>query len=365
MSQTMTLSDLAHAIEDREAVKRDLIVNPDRLRVTPATDDQSERLVQSGELQVPLVEPMRITELAHEQIAGWTPIGRRYYQHMREEQPELWAENVNTWLDEGEKPRMLRMQQIPGNGGPELKLRAFLSDQFGRYEDIHLLTPVLERIHDRGWEVLHCALTEKRMHVRVGFPTMRGEVKVGDEVQAGAAFTNSEVGFSMWKSEFFVERLVCLNGMKFTEKFAGFSKRHITGRQAPGWLSASTLALENALLQSQIGDTLDMMNDRKEFDRVLSLMRDTTEQEIEQPMEAVRVLARRTGLSQNEREGVERELVKGGDPTLWGLVNALTATARDVGDFDRRADLEAEAGKLMTNRASWQPIIEAEAAVAA
>jgi hypothetical protein len=193
---------------------------------------------------------------------------------------------------------------------------------------------------------------------------MKGEVKVGDEIQAGAAFTNSEVGFSMWKSEFFVEVLKCLNGMTFTTKFAGFSKRHITGQQAAGWLSPSTLALENQLLQSQIGDTLDMMNDRSEFDRVLALMRDTTREEIPQPMEAVRVLARQTGLSQNERERVERNLVIGGDATLWGLVNALTATARDVPNFDRRSQLEAEAGKLMTNRRGWASLIEAEAAAA-
>jgi len=364
MANTMTLSDLAHAIEDREANKRDLIVQPDRLRVTPATEDHSERLVGSGVINAPLLEPMKITDLAHDQIANWTPIGKRYYHHMRDEQPELWAENVNTWLDEGEKPRMLRAEQIPGNGGPQLKLRAFLSDQFGRYEDLHLMMPVLERIHDRGWEVLHCALTDRRMHIRVGFPNMKAEIKVGEEVQAGAAFTNSEVGFSMWKSEFFVKVLTCLNGMTFTEKFAGFSKRHITGRQAAGWLSPSTLALENELLQSQIGDTLDMMNDRTQFDKVLSVMRDTTREEIEHPMEAVRVLARQTGLSQNEREGVERELVIGGDPTLWGLVQALTATAREVPNFDRRSQLETEAGKLLNNRSNWQPLIEATAKTA-
>ena len=364
MSQTMTLSELAHAIEHREEIKRDVIVAPPKLEVTAPTEEQPERLIQRGSPgpEVPeihsMIRPMEISDLAHEQIANWTPIGKRYYEVMKKEQPELWAENVNTWLAEGEKPRMLRTED---GHGMRPKLRAFLSDQFGRYEDVHMMTPLLERIHDRDWQVLHCALTERRMHIRVGFPTLRAEVAVGDVVQAGAAFTNSEVGCSMFKSEFFVERLVCLNGMKFSEKFAGFSRRHITSKQAAGWLSPSTLALENELLQSQVADTLDMMNDRAEFDRVLALMKDTAEQEIEQPMEAVRLLARRTGLSQNERHAVEGNLVRGGDSTLWGLVNALTATAREIPSFDRRAELEDAAGKVMTRRDGWTELIEAAA----
>lgn len=360
MSNTITLSELAHAIEDRETSKRDVIVNPAKLEVTVPTEEHGPTLqLIPTESTVSPVAPMEITDLAHDQIAGWTPIGKRYYEIMKAEQPELWADNVNAWLADGEKPRMLRMEAQPESAP---KLRAFLSDQFGRYEDVHMLQPLLERINDRNWDVLHCALTERRMHIRVGFPNLTGEVKVGDVVQAGAAFTNSEVGCSMFKSEFFVERLTCLNGMKFSEKFAGFSRRHITAKQNAGWLSPSTLAIENELLQAQVADTLDMMNDKSEFDRMLELMKDTTAHEIEQPMEAVRVLARRVGLSNNERLAVEGNLVRGGDSTLWGLVNSLTATARDIPSFDRRAELEDAAGKLMTARGSWTNYTDAVAA---
>ena len=359
MTEMMTLSDLTHAIEDREAVKHDLIVSPTELAVLPPTEDRDSLLIQTGGDGF---HPMGITDLAHDQIANWSPLGRRYYQLLQEEEPELWADNVNTWLGKGDKPRMLRTQNVTTGNGIRRSLRAFLSDQYGRFEDIHLMTPVLERIQDRGWEVSHCALTEKRMHIRVGFPTMQGEVKVGDIVQAGAAFTNSEVGHGTWKSEFFIERLVCLNGMKFPEMFAGFSRRHITGRQGAGWLSPSTLALENELLQSKVADTLDMMADKNQFEKVLMLMKDTTAQEIEQPMEAVQVLAQRAGLSNNERLAVEGNLVRGGDSTLWGLVNALTATAKDIPGFDRRAELEDAAGKMMTRRSTWNQYTEAVAA---
>lgn len=360
MSEIMTLTELAHAIEDREQAKSDVIVHPAELAVLPPTEERESLMIHTSGSDN--FRPTQITDLAHNQLATWTPIGRRYYDHMKAEEPELWADNVNTWLGRGEKPRMLRMQKVITDNGADMSLRAFLSNQYGRYEDIHLLAPVLEKIHERDWEVVHCALTPKRMHIRIGFPMMQGDVKVGDTIRAGAAFTNSEVGYSTWKSQFFVERLTCLNGQTFADMFAGFSKRHLTAKQNVGWLSASTLAIQNELLQSQVKDTLDMMDDRDHFEKVLALMKDTAAAEIERPVDAVQVLAKRVGLSQDETSAVEGNLVRGGDSTLWGLVNALTATAREVPSFDRRAGLEDAAGKVISQRGNWNQYTEAIAA---
>jgi hypothetical protein len=346
-----------------------LVVHPSNLEVVPPTGiptsvDSPEpcyhpaMVLRDG--RVPGVRPeIALSDVAHDQIAGWTPIGTRYYRILMEQQPELWAENVNTWLATAveNKRRMLRLLVDPDSD--QATLRAYLSDQYGRYEDVHLLRPVLERIKERGWEVAHCALTERRMYLRVLFPNLEGAVKVGDPVRAGATFTNSEVGLGAWRFEGYLERLVCTNGMVMKDHFAGFNRRHITSRQSAGFLSASTLALEDQLFQSKVADTLDVMADPERFENALALMRGTTEEEIEHPMEAVQVLGRRVGLTQDERTAVEGNLVRGGDSSLWGLVNALTATARDISSFDRRAELEDQAGRVLTTARYQRELIEA------
>ena len=128
MTETMTLSDLAHAIEDRENAKLDLIVQPSELAVLPPTEERGSRLIQTG--LHPTITPMEISDTAHDQIAGWSPIGRRYYRILKDKEPELWADNVNTWLGAGDpnKPRMLRMQEheSPDSFASQMKLRAFL-----------------------------------------------------------------------------------------------------------------------------------------------------------------------------------------------------------------------------------------------
>jgi hypothetical protein len=375
-TETLSLAELAHEIETREDRKTDLIVHPSNLEVVAAnstyraTDaeesefelDTEPRLTfkEAGHTTLPGVDSsIRLSSVAHDQLAGWTPIGTRYYRVLMEEQPDLWAANVNRWLDNADenKRRMLRLDVEPDT--KVATLRAYLSDQYGRYEDIHLLRPVLERVKERGWEIAHCALTERRMYLRVLFPKLEGEVKVGDPVRAGATFTNSEVGLGAWRFESYIERLVCLNGMVMKDKFAGFNRRHITSKQNPGFLSASTLALEDQLFQSKVADTLDVMADREQFDNVLALMKSTTESEIEHPMEAIQVLRRRVRLTQNEATAVEGNLVRGGDSTLWGLVNALTATARDLPSFDRRAELEDQAGRLLSTTRYQRELIEA------
>jgi hypothetical protein len=188
---------------------------------------------------------------------------------------------------------------------------------------------------------------------------MTGEIRKGDPVQAGVAFTNSEVGFSQWKAEFFIHRLVCINGMVSKQFVAGFSRRHITARQEMGWLTASTLALEDAALMARVGDTLQAMEDLRKFDGMLELMRESAQAQPQDVLGATIEMARRASLTTDETAAVQRNFVDGGDRTLWGLVNALTATARDTESFERRAELETAAGEIIENPRTWRGIIEA------
>jgi len=364
----MSLSEMVRQIEERDAVKKDYIVSTGNLEAIAPIPEPDDGVDGDGRLPVQRVptiavrdigKRLAVSDVAHEQLGGWSPMGTRYERILAEQAPDLWATNLNHWFRENADGNNRMLRTLPHNGHGIL--RAFLSDKFGRYEDAHLLRPVLERATDKGWDVHQCALTDRRMHIRVMFPRMQGEIRRGDPVQAGVAFTNSEVGFGAWRVEFFINRLVCTNGMVSKQFVAGFSRRHITGRQESGWLSASTLAMEDRLLQAKVGDTLEAMEDLKKFDGLLSVMRDSADAMPADPIGATIEMARRASLTRDETTDMQRQYIDGGDRSLWGLVNALTATARDVPSFERRAELESAAGNIIEHPRAWRGIIEAQA----
>jgi hypothetical protein len=77
------------------------------------------------------------------------------------------------------------------------------------------------------------------------------------------------------------------------------------------------------------------------------------------PVAHVQDITKRHDFTDAESGSMLNALVEGGDLSAWGYVNAITQTARDLDDADRRTELETLAGKLTSN-ADW-----AEALVAA
>ena len=57
------------------------------------------------------------------------------------------------------------------------------------------------------------------------------------------------------------------------------------------------------------------------------------------PVMAVAVLANRHGLNDTERGGVLRHLIREGDLSGYGVVNAVTHYSQEVEDYDRATEL--------------------------
>jgi hypothetical protein len=68
--------------------------------------------------------------------------------------------------------------------------------------------------------------------------------------------------------------------------------------------------------------------------------------------ETVTDVSERFHLSETETSGVLQSLIKGGDLTKWGLVNAITATAHTLPgiDYDRSTELERVGGEVLSLR---------------
>ena len=54
------------------------------------------------------------------------------------------------------------------------------------------------------------------------------------------------------------------------------------------------------------------------------------------------------GLHEDERASVLRHLIEGADLSLWGLSNAITATAQTVASYDRATELESIGGRCFS-----------------
>lgn len=66
------------------------------------------------------------------------------------------------------------------------------------------------------------------------------------------------------------------------------------------------------------------------------------------PVKSVEVIGTKYLLNEQERSGVLRHLISGGDLSGYGLVNAVTHYSQEVPDYDRATEFEVLGGKLLS-----------------
>ena len=73
--------------------------------------------------------------------------------------------------------------------------------------------------------------------------------------------------------------------------------------------------------------------------------------------------AKKFGLTEAERGSVLTHLIRGGDLSQYGLVNAVTRAAEDADDYDRATAFETLGGRIVElPRAEWTALSEARLA---
>jgi hypothetical protein len=311
--------------------------------------------------------PVALNSHAHGQLANYTGIPKTYYDRMLAEDPALLSFNVNTWFQANHSERMIRAYDARQTGeGIELALgRAFLSNRYRRLDSLELAESFVPMLADpaSGWTIHQCGLTDLRMHIEAVFPNLTTDINpaVGDEVALAVKIQTSDVGAGAVSVQLGVHRLVCTNLMVVPS----YSKRQVHIGGATGAiaevLSDRTLRMEDRLTIRKLRELVAGMADAEAFRKIAGTLRATTEVQLEEPIAAAQLLARSTGLTETELGKVQNELARAGDPTLWGLTNALTATAREL-DYERKAELETAAGKLVEDRAAWKALASARAA---
>jgi hypothetical protein len=276
--------------------------------------------------------------------------------------PDLLTANANKWLQTDPKDRMVRTIDNTA--------RAFLSNKYKPMDNLEFLAgalPVLDTRDDL--KIVSAQLTDERMYIQVMFESINKNVglvpysqgatnmKVTDPslvgkdvINYGLTLSNSEVGMGGFNIEDIIWRALCANCLIFSKVL---SKIHLGRSLNAGELgydvfTEETHRLTDQALQAQVKDAL---TDTVKEDHFLKLVEKIEDKKAE-PIEADKVnktikeVTKKYGVTEGESEKVLANLIQGGMLNRWGIVNAVTATAKDA-DYDRGIELERIGGKIL------------------
>lgn len=367
MKSGKTISELAQHVSDLRSRIRDYRLPGSILRMNPSTLN-IETVPGATTTGVELrIAPNRIM---HNQIAERLGIPSRYYEKMRLETPELLARNVNEWLVRGNgEKRFVRtflattdnshLQGAPDSPVPDespLVGRAFLGSTYRPLDNYDLMTAIVPPMLATGVDVVSSEVTESRLYIQAIAQQFEAKVyapgthqRIDDVLKIGVVVSNSEVGGGSLSVRALVWRKVCTNGLIVTEDLPGFKQIHIGRVETDGSeqvLSNDTRKLRDATLWSKAQDVIKAAVSQATLDKVAVRLNAIAGVELQNPEQAVELVAERFDLLEDERAAVMKNLISGGDVSQWGLTNAVTALANDVASYDRAIELETIGGKV-------------------
>jgi hypothetical protein len=267
---------------------------------------------------------------------------------MLAEKNYLLALNVNAWLP-ARAQRMVRT--LDGYA------RALLSDRFRTLDNVDLFFSAAKVFKEVGAEIIRADLSEDRFYLRAINPNLSaeikehsGDIKSGkiDHLFGGIVLSNSEVGAGSLHIERYGYRQICSNGMVGESLM---SRTHLGERLDEGiyeqdtvrvtteaiWLQARDM-IRDAFKELRIQEWADQLAGTKAVD-----------------LPAVTKLAsgswKGLDVSIDERNAILDHLLRDGEGlTQFGITQAVTATARDASNADRRQVLERMGFELSSQK---------------
>jgi hypothetical protein len=336
------LEELAKEVSRRKEKARDFRVSTNLMMMLRDTD------LAFGPTQ------HTMSETAHQQVATRLRIPKAFYDELPSRRPGLRSSIVTELFQAKEEVRTVRIL--------DNKVRAFLSDRFMPYDHYDMLMaalPVLKEMPEV--KVKSLTLTEKKMYIQLVFPNQIAEVKVGDVVANGITMTNSEVGLGAWDIQEFMEVLRCTNGMVGTSLMRKYHVGRKTVSEEDGEdtsiFETDTIKADVEAVKLKLRDVIRNSLTTKRFEeRVEKIRRASDDRISDSPGKIIERIGRRYELG-----GLQDELLKNffrsGEDSRWGLVNAITATARELADQDRAYELERIGNQVVElSAADWKEV---------
>lgn len=363
MKSAMTLTQLAERLEADQKRMRDVAIDTRKMNVITSEEGGTTlHLTADDGTQIELDPAQHF----HRGLGTELKVRAELYDRLRVTHPALYDNLINGLLNAWSKDhdgkdgrRMIRTYTDGGADGLGLA-RSIHSDRYRRidnYPVVRAILPVLGKIP--GVQI-EGEVTETRMYIKAIVPNTQFDLQSfidpskhvflpegnPDYVQAGVVITNSEVGNGALKVQKMLYRLVCRNGMIVAK---ALTKAHIgknveVGDDGVIYRDETVQADDKAFLM-KVQDAVQTAVDDTAFEELARQFAETTSGEkIAKPIEAMKVLQPMVGLSDGERDGALTHLLKDGDLSKFGAINAITRMAQDVESYDRSVELEEAAG---------------------
>lgn len=363
------LAALRAEIERRAKGKQDLVAATTNMRVAAyASGEEGAPAVDLTVGQGDNTKRFTINSVAHRQIQSHLKIPADYYDRMLASQPELLAENINTWLWANRENRLVRT--LFGT------TRAFLSDRYRPLENEDLAEAVLPPLEALDLTVMSCQITDTRLYIKAVDRKVERELQAkgghfGDGrhnivrvVSPAITIGNSEVGMGALSVLTGVYDGFCSNLATFSERST--RKYHVgakmeLGEEVYAMLSDETRRKTDEALWAQIGDVVKAAFERAQFDSLCDKIDATASDKVTgDVVKVVSFAQKKFGLTEAEGAEVMRNFAGAGDLSRFGLYNAVTASAQGVEDYDRATELERLGGQIIElPREQWREIAEA------
>ena len=355
--------------------------------VHPGYRQAEVRMPDGGDVKV------KFDKIAQDQLASFCAPGAvAYLRHCAMEgRFDLIADNLNAWLKESPKLRMLRMTKTE-NSAYDYVVRSFHSEQYARIDNELVLDyarPILENYP--ALEVKSLNLGNNDMSLKFTTPRVRGEVTVGDIVESGSYARNNEVGKAPLEFSQYLGRLVCLNGMVSDFPLERIHRRHKGRKLGIGILPQfhevySNINSEDGLasygieaemiqgLREQLKRAINSALDHDVFRSQLEKLSQSARQETalsrfsradfkdHNAFPALRVLEKDFGaLADYVKTEIHQNFAADGDHTKWGFANAITKVANEAKAYSTATELEQLGGKVVAlNDYRWKAYQEAK-----
>ena len=316
----MTLSEVLRLAEERR----------DALRPVDVADELPSYQFKFPNGATPVMEHLTgdrrlvLSARAESQLLQRLQIPAAFYRRLPEN--IKWA-TVNFFAQHGGFERMALLRLVRGN-----TVRALLSERFCPLDDVDLLPLFGDVVGDEALRVEALDFEEDYSHLRVIFPHQVAEPKPGDVVMTGINLSNSETGMRAVHIDAVVFRLVCRNGLVQAESSGKTTIRHV------GQIDRLKDSLATAVRDAN-----------QKAHRLLERFRIAAGVRISDPRAALERFASDGTLTQEQLQLAIAAFILEPDPTVYGLVNAVTRAAQQEPTFERRYLMERQ-GTALLNR---------------
>ena len=192
-----TLTALMEKVKDQAARSADYLANTNNLQFETIVTDEGankSRVVMEAYKGLPTTA-LEVNDVAFDQIAAKADIPAKTARRLRDEYPDVLDHAVRRIWDQENEPRMIRSFMNPQNGGQFATgtARAFVSDRFKTFDNVHLLSAALPQLmeSDAQWKVVKGVVTDKQMFIE-----LKSEVITADAAARQAnPSVNNHAGF--------------------------------------------------------------------------------------------------------------------------------------------------------------------------